>query len=129
MPIVFPVHPRTARRLPRRETAGVRFLPPLPYTDFLSLVHASGFVVTDSGGIQEETTFLGIPCLTLRDTTERPVTVTVGTNTLVPEAAGLLGPLRRIAAGRYKKGRVPRLWDGRAAERIADIVTGAESES
>ena len=125
LPVVFPVHPRTARRLrdlpgPRPEHLHVT--PALGYREFLSLVSGCRVVITDSGGIQEETTFLRIPCLTLRDTTERPVTVRLGTNTLVrtPERLGAM--VDRVLRGSYKKGRVPALWDGRAAFRIARIL-------
>lgn len=125
LPAVFPVHPRTAcrmRDLPGHQLDGLHLTPPLGYRDFLSLLSACRVVITDSGGIQEETTFLRIPCLTLRDTTERPVTVRLGTNTLVrtPERLGAM--VDRVLRGSYKKGRVPALWDGRAASRIARIL-------
>jgi UDP-N-acetylglucosamine 2-epimerase (non-hydrolysing) len=128
LPLVLPVHPRTRRALRGLELPrGLRLLEPLGYLDFLSLLIASRLVVTDSGGVQEETTYLGIPCLTLRDTTERPITVSLGTNTLVgtrPET--LPGRIRAILAGRYKQGASPALWDGRAARRIADVIAAPE---
>lgn len=126
LPVVFPVHPRTKARL---EAAGLldrlaspefRVLPPVGYLDILGLVRDARLVLTDSGGLQEETTALGIPCLTLRDNTERPITLSEGTSTLVgnrPEAiAAAYDDFRRTGG---KRGRVPALWDGRAAERIA----------
>ena len=123
IPVVFPVHPRTRARIGELglEVAGVRLVDPLPYTPFLSLQCGAGAVVTDSGGVQEETTALGIPCFTLRDNTERPVTLTHGTNTMlgldparIAEVPALLGH-RRPAV-------VPPLWDGRAGERAADAI-------
>lgn len=123
-PVLFPVHPRTRKRLPRGlRLPGVRLLDPLGYLEFLSLLSRCRLVVTDSGGIQEEATALRVPCLTMRDTTERPITVSLGTNTLVGSDYGLLQrKVDAILGGRYKKGALPPLWDGRAAERIAAIV-------
>jgi UDP-N-acetylglucosamine 2-epimerase (non-hydrolysing) len=125
--VLFPVHPRT-----RDALASVRFTPPdsfvflepLAYIDFLALqTHAAG-VITDSGGIQEETTFLGVPCLTMRENTERPVTISIGTNTLIGnDLARLRDEVRAIAEGRGKRGGIPPLWDGHAAERIAALLT------
>lgn len=121
LPVVFPVHPRTAKSL--RELAGqipgLHYVDPQGYLEFNYLVkHAKG-VITDSGGITEETTVMGVPCLTLRDNTERPETVTVGTNELIGTDPARLGPaLARLMAGEWKKGAVPEKWDGRAAERI-----------
>lgn len=121
LPVVFPVHPRTAKSL--RELAGqipgLHYVDPQGYLEFNYLVkHAKG-VITDSGGITEETTVMGVPCLTLRDNTERPETVTVGTNELIGTDPAKLGPaLARLMAGEWKKGAVPEKWDGRAAERI-----------
>jgi UDP-N-acetylglucosamine 2-epimerase (non-hydrolysing) len=128
--VVFPVHPRTRRAL---EASGqqwasdrLRLLEPLGYLDFLGLVAEAAAVVTDSGGIQEETTYLGIPCFTLRDNTERPVTVDLGTNVLLglaPERiAEVPGLLSDVAA---RPARVPRLWDGRAASRVVDVLAGS----
>jgi UDP-N-acetylglucosamine 2-epimerase (non-hydrolysing) len=96
---------------------------PLGYLEFLGLQKSAKAVVTDSGGIQEETTYLGVPCLTVRENTERPVTVTIGTNTLVGSDMQLLkSNLQEILAGREKKGQIPPLWDGRAGERVADLL-------
>jgi UDP-N-acetylglucosamine 2-epimerase (non-hydrolysing) len=134
-PVVFPVHPRTAERLERFRLgryasaawsaggAGLRVLPPLGYLEFLHLESCATAVVTDSGGVQEETTALGVPCFTLRDATERPITIEQGTNTLVgSDVEALVRGVREALAGRGKRGRVPELWDGRAAERIAAIL-------
>ncbi len=127
MPVVFPVHPRTRRMMEAVESnhPGLLLCDPLGYLDFLSLLADAGAVLTDSGGIQEETTYLGIPCFTLRDNTERPITVEAGTNTLLgldPAAiAGIPAALAERAPGPPQP---PPLWDGRAAERIADVVAG-----
>ena len=127
MPVVFPVHPRTRKMMEGLEpdAPGLHLIDPLGYLDFLSLLAEARAVLTDSGGIQEETTYLGIPCFTLRDNTERPVTITSGTNTLLgldPAA------ISRIPAAFAERGDVaaepPPLWDGRAAERIADAILG-----
>ena len=127
IPVVFPVHPRTRARLadmrfeanPRRLT----LLEPLDYLHFIRLQQLAAVVITDSGGVQEETTFLGTPCLTLRTTTERPVTVDVGTNTLVGDDPGDLWPhLEQVFAGTYKRGGVPELWDGEAGTRIGRLI-------
>lgn len=123
--IVFPTHPRTAARM---EDAGyavpenIRCLEPLPYLDFLGLVAGAAVVVTDSGGIQEETSVLGVPCLTVRDNTERPVTCALGTNTLVGTDPTRLGPAVRDAlAATWAPAEIP-LWDGHAGERIAEVL-------
>jgi len=127
MPVVFPVHPRTRAALgPAAELpAGLRLVDPVGYLDFLSLEADAAAVLTDSGGVQEETTFLGVPCFTLRDNTERPITVELGTNVLlgldparIAEVPGL------VAAGSPPAGGPPPLWDGRAAERLATVVAG-----
>jgi UDP-N-acetylglucosamine 2-epimerase (non-hydrolysing) len=98
---------------------------PLGYIDFLALTQKAALVITDSGGIQEETTFLSIPCITVRDNTERPVTVTEGTNHLAgTKLEGLADLVGKILDGTSKKGTIPALWDGKAAERIAGIVAG-----
>lgn len=123
--IVFTVHPRTRQRIAEFGISAerLRLLDPLPYIEFLSLQLRATVVITDSGGIQEETTYLGVPCLTLRSNTERPTTVTTGTNTLVgDDRECLVGELARILEGKHKKGSIPPLWDGRAGERIADIL-------
>lgn len=125
-PLVFPAHPRTSERITSMRLKGsprLRILPPQGYVDFLSLVLGARFVITDSGGVQEETTFLGIPCLTLRNTTERPITVAEGTNTLVGDNPKRLRPLLDATLSAHPTPRKrPRLWDGRAAERIAKII-------
>jgi len=134
-PVVFPVHPRTAERLERfglgryfstawdARGAGLRMLSPLGYLEFLHLESRAATVVTDSGGVQEETTALGVPCFTLRNSTERPITIEEGTNTLVGgDVAALVRGVRETLAGRGKRGRVPDLWDGHAAERIAGVL-------
>ena len=127
MQIVFPVHPRTAKTLDELGTsarpAGLRLVSPQPYLEFNYLVkHARG-VITDSGGITEEATVMGVPCLTLRDTTERPETVTLGTNELIGTDPSKLKPaLDRVFAGQWKKGALPPLWDGHTSERIVSAL-------
>jgi UDP-N-acetylglucosamine 2-epimerase (non-hydrolysing) len=128
VPIIFPVHPRTRKNLGARKFSRVRLAEPLGYLDFLALQSRARLVITDSGGIQEETTYLGIPCITVRENTERPVTVSVGTNELVGGDLGALARAARAALeGRWKKGAIPPLWDGRTAGRIAGILQGAGS--
>jgi UDP-N-acetylglucosamine 2-epimerase (non-hydrolysing) len=129
LPLVFPVHPRTRGMI---EKAGLntmldspRFccLPPLGYLEMLGLMQRARLVLTDSGGIQEETTALGVPCLTLRENTERPITVTEGTNTVVGiDPDRILTAARKVLAGGGKAGRIPEYWDGHAAERIAAVL-------
>ncbi len=127
IPLLFPVHPRTRERINvsgfSLRASRLELIEPVGYLDFLALQKAAQMVITDSGGIQEETTYLGVPCLTLRSTTERPVTVTMGTNILVGED---LGDLRRevdvILSGAVKQGRRPPLWDGHASERISKVL-------
>ena len=124
-PVIFPVHPRTAKTL--RELANLpahlHLVEPQPYLEFNYLVKHAKAVITDSGGITEETTVLGIPCLTLRDTTERPETVTIGTNELIGTDPDKLAPaLARLMAGQWKQGAIPELWDGRTAERIVAVL-------
>jgi len=123
LPMVFAVHPRTRKRLCEfglmaglESCAGIRLTEPLGYIEFMNLVSNAAVVVTDSGGVQEETTYLGIPCLTLRDTTERPITIEEGSNRLVQTHA-LIDALDDAMNGRSRSGRRPALWDGRAAER------------
>jgi UDP-N-acetylglucosamine 2-epimerase (non-hydrolysing) len=123
--VVFPVHPRTRQRIEEfgLKAEKLHLSGPLPYVEFLAMQRRAAVVITDSGGIQEETTYLGIPCLTLRDNTERPVTVTLGTNVIVgQERDKLTSELSKIVAGKAKKGTIPPLWDGRAGERIADVL-------
>ncbi len=132
MPVAFPVHPRTRARIAALEAEGsapplpaeLRLLDPIGYLDFLSLQADAAAVLTDSGGIQEETTYLGVPCFTLRDNTERPVTIEAGTNTLLgldPSRIAELPDLLRTRGGPPPE--APHLWDGHAAERVAAIVT------
>jgi UDP-N-acetylglucosamine 2-epimerase (non-hydrolysing) len=123
--VVFPAHPRTRKRIEDfgLNAGQLRVLDPLPYVDFLGLQSRATVVITDSGGIQEETTYLGVPCLTVRENTERPITVSMGTNVLVGrDREKLRTELSRVLAGRAKKGTVPPLWDGHAGERIAEIL-------
>ena len=125
--VLFPVHPRTRQRiagLSCSPNGKMRLLDPLPYLYFLALQRRAAVVITDSGGIQEETTFLGVPCLTVRENTERPITITLGTNILVGRDTDRLQvEVRRIPDGNKKTAHVPPLWDGHAAQRIADVIT------
>jgi UDP-N-acetylglucosamine 2-epimerase (non-hydrolysing) len=127
LPVIFPVHPRTRKRIrdlnESRANETVQLLDPLGYLNFLTLMHAASLVVTDSGGVQEETTYLGVPCLTVRPNTERPITLTEGTNRLVGSnyedlIKGMQESLR-LPRGLPRK---PELWDGQAAARIADVM-------
>lgn len=129
--IIFPVHPRTTKNIELHglksefeNISGLKFTPPLDYFAFQKLIKYSSFILTDSGGIQEESTFLQVPCLTLRPNTERPVTCTLGTNTLVPfEVDTVLSYVKQIEQGSYKKGQIPPLWDGQATGRIFEQIT------
>lgn len=126
LPVVFPVHPRTQAAIERllggREPA-LRTTAPLGYLEFLRLMADARFVLTDSGGVQEETTVLGVPCLTMRENTERPVTITCGTNILVgSDPAAIRAEARKILDGEAKTGRIPEGWDGHAAARIVDVL-------
>lgn len=126
LPVLFPIHPRTRERMGRlgfKEAPGVTLCEPLGYLDFLGLMDSARLVLTDSGGIQEETTALGVPCLTLRANTERPITISEGTNCLLgDDPAAVLPAARAILAGQVPPARSPRLWDGRAGERIAAVI-------
>jgi len=131
-PVLFPVHPRTKKRIGEFGLEGIlashpqlRLIDPLRYLEFLRLMDQAALLVTDSGGIQEETTFLGVPCITVRHNTERPITVTEGTNELVgTDPARLVEAGGRALRGSWKKGKIPALWDGRSGERIATILGG-----
>ncbi len=126
VPLIFPVHPRTRQKLSQlgiKDSAKLRLVDPLGYLEFICLLSHARIVLTDSGGIQEETTALGIPCLTLRENTERPVTVTRGTNYIVgQDAEKIKTKAHEILGGTGKKGERPELWDGHAAERIVEIL-------
>ena len=125
IPLVFPVHPRTARILQKMgiQHPRLHMIEPLGYLEFNYLVERSKAVITDSGGITEETTVMGIPCMTLRDNTERPETITIGTNELLGTDPKVIAPaLQKLFAGQWKKGSIPELWDGHTAERIVDIL-------
>ncbi len=124
--VIFPVHPRTRQRIADFgfDASQLDLREPLPYIEFLALQRHAAAVVTDSGGIQEETTYLKVPCLTLRNNTERRVTVTMGTNVLVgQDGAKLRTELAKVLDGKQKSSSVPPLWDGRAGQRIAEILS------
>jgi UDP-N-acetylglucosamine 2-epimerase (non-hydrolysing) len=124
-PVIFPVHPRTAKILENLVDLppNLHIVDPQPYLEFNHLVRHAKAVITDSGGITEETTMLGVPCLTLRDNTERPETISVGTNELIGTNPAAVGPaLDRLFAGKWKKGGVPENWDGKTGERIVTIL-------
>ena len=129
MPVVFPVHPRTVERLradglmSRLESAGVRCLDPLGYLDFLGLEIGAAAIVTDSGGVQEEAAALGVPCFTLRRNTERPVTITHGTNVLLGDDPAAIARIRPGALER--RPAIIEGWDGRAGQRVADVIAAA----
>lgn len=126
--VLFPVHPRTRQKISAlgldvNGNSRLRFMEPLPYLQFLAFQMKAEVVITDSGGIQEETTYLGIPCLTLRDNTERPITTELGTNILIGRnPKRLREELGKISGGMYKSSSIPPLWDGSASERIAEIL-------
>jgi UDP-N-acetylglucosamine 2-epimerase (non-hydrolysing) len=135
VPLIFPVHPRTQSRLgqfgfeglspqkSRIEGRVIRMIPPLPYLEFLHLESKAALVLTDSGGVQEETTAMAVPCLTMRNNTERPITVTQGTNQIVGlDPARIVNAAHEILAVRTKQGHIPPLWDGHAAERIVNVL-------
>jgi UDP-N-acetylglucosamine 2-epimerase (non-hydrolysing) len=126
IPVIFPVHPRTQQRLTQagiKTHPQLKLIPPVGYLDFLCLLSKATLVLTDSGGIQEETTALGVPCLTLRENTERPITISEGTNLLIgTDPAKILVAAQHILAGKGKAGRIPPFWDGHAAERIVEVL-------
>jgi UDP-N-acetylglucosamine 2-epimerase (non-hydrolysing) len=132
LPLVFPIHPRTLHKMRQFGLAeelqcarGILQLPPLGYLEFLALLSEARVIVTDSGGLQEESTALGVPCLTMRTNTERPITVVEGTSTLIGnDPDHLRSCLRAVMQGTYKRGSCSALWDGRAAVRIAAILAG-----
>lgn len=125
LPVVFPAHPRTAKTLQSLGAlpANLHLVEPQPYLEFNYLVKHAKAVITDSGGITEETTVMGVPCMTLRDSTERPETVTIGTNELLGVSPAALAPaFERLFAGTWKKGAIPELWDGKTGERIVAVL-------
>ena len=130
VPVVFPVHPRSHKKIQEfglgdlvAGNPGLRLIDPMGYLDFLNCMSNAGVVITDSGGIQEETTVLGVPCITVRDNTERPVTTTEGTNVVVGrDPKAMLGEAFAALDGRGKSGALPELWDGNASQRIVDIL-------
>jgi len=126
MPLIFPIHPRTRARIESfglstalESSSNMRLTPPLGYLDFLALTSQAQVIVTDSGGLQEESTVLGVPCLTMRPNTERPTTVSVGTSTLIGSDFEMLRTeFQKVLSGTYKRGRIPEFWDGQTASRI-----------
>ncbi|MCA1785650.1 MAG: UDP-N-acetylglucosamine 2-epimerase (non-hydrolyzing), partial [Desulfobacteraceae bacterium] len=128
LPLIFPIHPRTRANLEKfslthllADNDNIRLIAPLGYIHFMNLVFNARLLITDSGGVQEETTYLGIPCLTLRPNTERPVTVTLGTNKLCTPAT-IFDMVTNTLDGKIPEGRIPDLWDGRTARRVADLI-------
>lgn len=131
LPVLFPVHPRTAKKLQELniDAPNLHLVEPLSYLRFNYLVQHSKGVVTDSGGITEETTVMGVPCITLRKSTERPETVTMGTNELIgTEASNILPYMNRIFEGQWKKGMIPEKWDGKTAPRIIELLLNIYSK-
>jgi UDP-N-acetylglucosamine 2-epimerase (non-hydrolysing) len=131
MNIYFPIHPRTEKNIEKfglnavLEDKHIKLMPPMPYLEFLAIWKDAALVLTDSGGIQEETTALGIPCFTIRGNTERPITITEGTNTLVGTTGKeILTAYKRFKTGEKKEGRTPKFWDGKTARRIIKVLTG-----
>jgi len=129
MPVIFPVHPRTRKKVEEFDLfrlvkhPNIKLLQPMPYVSFLKLWKDSSLVLTDSGGLQEETTVLGVPCFTIRENTERPITIEEGTNILVgTRKEGILSAYMEFRKLGPKKGRVPQFWEGKAAERIVEIL-------
>jgi UDP-N-acetylglucosamine 2-epimerase (non-hydrolysing) len=128
LPVVFPVHPRTAQSLATTglDLGGIRVVAPLGYLDFLRLMSCARLVLTDSGGIQEETTVLGVPCLTLRNNTERPATIEQGTNRLVgTERRRIVEAVEELLSSGPPPGRAPELWDGKASSRILNVLVNS----
>jgi UDP-N-acetylglucosamine 2-epimerase (non-hydrolysing) len=127
--LIFPIHPRTTKQIQTfeleekvKKMRNLHLVPPVGYYDFLKLQMDAKFILTDSGGIQEESTYFGVPCLTLRPNTERPITITQGTNTLVKlETDDIINEAKKILSGNIKKGSIPKYWDGKTAERIVKI--------
>ena len=127
--LIFPIHPRTTKQIQTfdlenkvKNMKNLHLIPPVGYYDFLKLQMEAKFILTDSGGIQEESTYFGVPCLTLRPNTERPITITEGTNTLVKlNTADIINEAQKILTGNIKKGSIPKYWDGKTAERIVKI--------
>jgi UDP-N-acetylglucosamine 2-epimerase (non-hydrolysing) len=131
LPVIFPVHPRTRQRIGHLDNLeyppDLHMIDPLGYLEFLSLEQHAAVVITDSGGIQEETTFLGVPCLTLRENTERPITVSIGTNVLIgSDYSRLEKEVDAVLDGTFKKGQIPSLWDGNTARRIVEVLENCE---
>ncbi|MCP4118765.1 MAG: UDP-N-acetylglucosamine 2-epimerase (non-hydrolyzing) [Desulfobacteraceae bacterium] len=126
LPLIFPIHPRTRKNMEKfgiQPSENIRLIDPLSYMEFLNLWKDARVALTDSGGLQEETTALGIPCLTIRENTERPITVTEGTNELMGTSRKkILDSFDRIISNSWKTGRRPKFWDGKASDRIADII-------
>ena len=132
LPVIFPMHPRTRARLgpDAPSSSTLHLVAPVGYLEFLALERAAALVITDSGGVQEETTYLGVPCLTVRQNTERPVTITEGTNQLIgTDPKKLLGAAMAQLSSAKKPAQIPELWDGHAAERIADVFARYSSDS
>jgi UDP-N-acetylglucosamine 2-epimerase (non-hydrolysing) len=136
LPVAFAVHPRTRARIEQHglgallEPPSILRLPPIGYLEMLGLMRAARLVLTDSGGMQEETTALGVPCVTLRDTTERPITVEQGTNTIVGNSpARILTAVEEILRNGGKAGRIPELWDGLASQRIVAVLRERRAET
>ena len=130
--VVFPVHPRTRQRIAEFgiDVSRLRLLEPVPYIEFLALQSHATVVITDSGGIQEETTYLKIPCITVRDNTERPITITMGTNVLVGQDMGKLRvELSTILDRAARPSAIPPLWDGKSGERIAKLLLNSFGET